>query len=74
MNKILLVSLSFVLLVTYGFFYLNRYHSAFEADQACHSLKWSEYGDSTDFGCDHDLEPRQWLLYEVGKNNCWWFT
>ena len=53
---------SIILLLS--FVYFSRYHSAFEADQACHSVKFTEYGVSEKYGCDHDLETNQWLLYE----------
>ncbi len=46
--------------------YINKYKSAFEADQACHSQKWESYAESSAYGCDHDIETRQWILYENG--------
>tara|TARA_B100000700_G_C14651805_1_gene672297 strand:- start:33 stop:290 length:258 start_codon:yes stop_codon:yes gene_type:complete len=49
--------------------YITSYRSAFEADQACHSLKWKNYQDSEVFGCDHDLETNQWILYETSNNH-----
>ena len=49
--------------------YITSYRSAFEADQACHSLKWKTYQDSELFGCDHDLETSQWILYETSSNH-----
>lgn len=61
---IISVILSFVLIFILGFFFVARYGSAFEADRACHTFKQIEFGDSSNYGCDHDLETRQWLLYE----------
>ena len=47
-----------------------QYRSAFEADQACH-FEISTYQDQelTLLGCDHDLETRQWILFEEGLDS-----
>ena len=46
------------------------YSSAFEADQACHSIMYIRSKDSIkESGCDHDLETRQWILFERNDNN-----
>ena len=64
------ISLFFCLLIILGaYLFLIGYRSAFEADQACHSEKWNAYGENPSFGCDHDLETHQWLLYEVLPNH-----
>ena len=61
----LLIAVVFSLFVVIGsYYFLTGYRSAFEADQACHSEKWGSYGDDSTFGCDHDLETNQWILYE----------
>ncbi len=45
--------------------WLTGYKSAFEADQACHyEIMSSSDLVQNEFGCDHDIETRQWLLYE----------
>ena len=50
--------------------WLGGYRSAFEADQACHALMAISIGDYKEsINCDHDLETRQWILYEKGVNN-----
>ncbi len=50
-----------------AFSFLTSYRSAFEADQACHfDILQSAIEDGT-LGCDHDLETRQWLLYNKGS-------
>jgi len=54
-----------LLIATLGALHLQRYKSAFEADQACHFQQWDAYGDNPNFGCDHDLETNKWILYEV---------
>ena len=40
------------------------YDSAFEADQNCHSYLSSYDNISKNYGCDHDTETHQWILYE----------
>ena len=53
-----------------GVFYINSgYKSAFEADQQCHYELSLQMLEIESFGCDHDLETRQWLLYQKGKND-----
>ena len=51
------------------FLFFTSYRSAFEADQACHFIKWESYKESLEFGCDHDLETNQWILYQEGSNH-----
>ena len=51
------------------FLFFTSYRSAFEADQACHFIKWDSYKESLEFGCDHDLETNQWILYQEGSNH-----
>ncbi len=64
----IVISIFTLIIISAGYFYfINRYWSAFEADQACHSIKWREYGESATYGCDHDLETRQWLLFKKGE-------
>ena len=61
-----LVSQVFFLLVTLLFliYFLTGYDSAFEADQYCHSYLSSYDNSSERYGCDHDTETHQWILYE----------
>ena len=58
-----------VILVGFLIYFLASYDSAFEADQSCHSylLKFSNQSDN--FGCDHDTETHQWILYETQDNS-----
>lgn len=51
------------------FFIFTGYQSAFEADQACHYAKWENHKDNPKFDCDHDLETKQWILYQSGENH-----
>ncbi|KGF97000.1 hypothetical protein EU96_1640 [Prochlorococcus marinus str. MIT 9302] len=49
-------------------YYLTGIDSAFEADQHCHS-DLSIYDNlSGNYGCDHDTETHQWILYESNEN------
>jgi len=45
-------------------YFLTGYDSAFEADQFCHSTLSSYDNLSGNYGCDHDTETHQWILYE----------
>ncbi len=67
--KVLIAFCSVLLLILIALYVLRGYRSAFEADQACHAEKWEQYNDSKNFGCDHDLETKQWILYEVGQEH-----
>tara|TARA_B100000700_G_C14331612_1_gene528482 strand:+ start:217 stop:456 length:240 start_codon:yes stop_codon:yes gene_type:complete len=44
--------------------FFTGYASAFEADQACNALLLKENLNKNIIGCDHDLETRQWILFE----------
>ena len=49
-------------------YFLTGYDSAFEADQYCH-LYLSSYDNlSENYGCDHDTETHQWILYKSNDN------
>tara|TARA_Y100001968_G_C19140428_1_gene611162 strand:+ start:528 stop:767 length:240 start_codon:yes stop_codon:yes gene_type:complete len=67
MKIALLICFSFIFIfgLTY---YFTGYRSAFEADQQCHYLLKNDYAKEVTFGCDHDLETRQWILFEAGKD------
>ena len=49
-------------------YFLTGYDSAFEADQLCHSSLSSYDNQSGNYGCDHDTETHQWILYESNDN------
>ncbi len=49
-------------------YYLTGIDSAFEADQHCHSNLSSYDNLSGNYGCDHDTETHQWILYESNEN------
>ena len=49
-------------------YFLTGYDSAFEADQFCHSALSSYNNLSGVYGCDHDTETHQWILYESNDN------
>ena len=49
-------------------YFLTGYDSAFEADQYCHSSLSAYDNLSGNYGCDHDIETHQWILYESNEN------
>ena len=49
-------------------YFLTAYDSAFEADQFCHSTLSSFDNQSGNYGCDHDTETHQWILYESNES------
>ncbi len=66
--KAILTTLVILLLAITTYIYLNSYRSAFEADQACHfNISTIDKKENNELGCDHDLETRQWILYEVAS-------
>ena len=71
MKLVNLVSQIFFFLVTVLFliYFFTGYDSAFEADQYCHSTLSSYENLSGNYGCDHDTETHQWILYESNKSN-----
>ena len=59
-----------IIAIIVGYFYLfTGYKSAFEADQQCHYEMRLKSVESAGLGCDHDLETKQWLLYQKGLND-----
>ena len=70
MKVVNLVFQVFFLLVIILFliYFLTGYDSAFEADQLCHSYLSSYDNLSENYGCDHDIETHQWILYESNVN------
>jgi len=70
MKVVNLVFQVFFLLVILIFliFFLTGYDSAFEADQFCHSYLSNYENLSGKYGCDHDTETHQWILYESNNN------
>ena len=53
-----------LVLVVFSIYFLTGYDSAFEADQFCHATLSSYDNQSGNYGCDHDTETHQWILYE----------
>ncbi len=62
-------SFACISLILGAIYFWSGYRSAFEADQACHAEQWKSYGDNSNYGCDHDLETNQWILFELGSNH-----
>ncbi len=66
------LTIAFIALIAIiiGYLYsLRGYNSAFEADQQCHYDMRLKSIELDGLGCDHDLETRQWLLYQKGVND-----
>ena len=66
-NLVFQVFFLFVILICLIYF-LTGYDSAFEAAQNCHSNLSSYDNISGNYGCDHDTETHQWILYESNDN------
>ena len=49
-------------------YFLTSYDSAFEADQNCHANLSGYDNLSGNYGCDHDTETHQWILYLSNDN------
>ena len=67
-NLVLKAFFLFIFIIVLIYF-LTGYDSAFEADQFCHSTLSSYENLSGNYGCDHDTETHQWILYESNENN-----
>ena len=57
------------LIMSISFYWFNSYRSAFEADQNCHADLSNYVSQTAEFGCDHDLETHQWILYQDQGNS-----
>ena len=65
--KTINLTLQFLLIlviVSVSYFWLSSLNSAFEADRLCHNDLSTRNIHSETFGCDHDIETHQWILYE----------
>ena len=58
-----------LVIILFLIYFLTGYDSAFEADQFCHSNLSNYDNISGNYGCDHDTETHQWILYESNDNN-----
>ena len=54
----------FLVTVLFLIYFFTGYDSAFEADQYCHSTLSGYDNLSGNYGCDHDTETHQWILFE----------
>ena len=57
-----------VILAGFLIYFLTGYDSAFEADKSCHLYLSNYENQSGNFGCDHDTETHQWILYSKEDN------
>ena len=61
-------SIFLLVILLFLIYFLTGYDSAFEADQNCHSYLSNYENSSGNYGCDHDTETHQWILYESNNN------
>ena len=66
-NLVFQISILLIIFLSLIYF-LTAYDSAFEADQYCHSYLSSYDNLDGNYGCDHDIETHQWILYESNEN------
>ena len=57
---IIIIATGIIIMVNF----FTGYASAFEADQACHEILSKQNLNPRNIGCDHDLETRQWILFQ----------
>ena len=67
--KLTIAFISLIAIIVGYLYFSTGYKSAFEADQQCHYEMRLKSVESYEFGCDHDLETNQWLLYQKGIND-----
>ena len=56
-------------IVGFLIYFLTGYDSAFEADQSCHAYLANIDSQQGSYGCDHDTETHQWILYNDLNSN-----
>ena len=67
--KLTIVFIFLITLIVAFLYFFTGYKSAFEADQQCHYEMRLKSVELDELGCDHDLETKQWLLYQKGIND-----
>ena len=67
--KLTIFFISLISIVIGSLYFFTGYKSAFEADQQCHYEMRLKSVELDALGCDHDLETRQWLLFQKGIND-----
>ena len=66
--KLTITILSLIAVIVGFLYFFTGYKSAFEADQQCHYEMRLKSVELQGLGCDHDLETKQWLLYQTGTD------
>ena len=67
--KLTIVFITLIATVFGLLYFFTGYRSAFEADQQCHYEMKLKSPEVDGLACDHDLETKQWLLYQKGIND-----
>ena len=58
-----------IFLIAILLYWGTAFDSAFEADRSCHVNLANYLVGSEGYGCDHDTETHQWILYENLDNS-----
>ena len=66
--KLTITILALIAVIVGFLYFFTGYKSAFEADQQCHYEMRLKSVELQGLGCDHDLETKQWLLYQTGTD------
>ena len=66
--KLTITILALIAVIVGFLYFFTGYKSAFEADQQCHYEMRLKSVELEGLGCDHDLETKQWLLYQTGTD------
>ena len=69
MKVIIIIFVTCLISIAGIIFFKPEYGSAFEADQQCHFEMFNLNLDFSSLGCDHDLETRQWILFNSEVSN-----
>ena len=67
--KLTIFFITLIAIIVGFLYFFTGYNSAFEADQQCHYQMRLKSVELEGLACDHDLESRQWLLYQKGIND-----
>ncbi len=68
--RIFAISIVVIVITSLLFLFLRpEFNSAFEADQQCHFELSIAIDARPEIGCDHDIETRQWVLFDKSDPN-----
>ena len=67
--RLIIIFISLIAIFFGYLYFFTGYQSAFEADQQCHYEMRLKSIELEGLGCDHDLETKQWLLFQKNNND-----